>query len=578
MTEILIYTLEDYKNLRTYSTLDNCTIKLMNDLHIGHENPVISKSFYNSIFDANGYDIYVNGYSDYDGVKFNLFPNADYSEFRNINLIVESFIDKGVNGTIAGITTNGYYNKFINCHVIFLEDVTFTSSNISFNGLFYNGYHATINDCSFTGQNFYFDNTNANFYGIGDNSSYGEFTNCNVKIKSVEGEGSNFCGITYSYDAKFTNCHVEGDFINNNPSYGNVGGLDCNGSSTSYTDCSVKGKLQCSTGNIYPMSYGSQCTFERCMFEGEIYGDGPNSSSQMGGLASNGWYCTFIDCHVKATIEGTNCVNGLAGYGGSSIFKDCTFEGELINRVNYDGGPTMGGISSYAQQMENCHVKANVKAGAYRLGGVLGSLSGSSPYSLKHCSFRGSLIGRSDVAENTLSTKVGGIIGEGSYDGLLEQCYVDNATIRYAKYAGGIVGEGQATEIQDCYSKATISDSQYGGFIGNCFVDDDGYTAKAKVTITNSYFSGETEVENPSYGLVGLTDADDIITIESSYFNKDGMGNIQETPIGEPMSNRQLKQEATFKDWDFEETWIILERMTTPKFLSEVAKCNASPM
>lgn len=174
----------------------------------------------------------------------------------------------------------------------------------------------------------------------------------------------------------------------------------------------------------------------------------------------------------------------------------------------------------------------------------VGSLSGG-VYTTEviNCSANGSVTG--------LET-VGVLIGSTSNDSFISNCF-SKGSATGTWYVGGLTGDNWYSEISNSYSNANVDGYSYvGGLVG------DHYDS----SILNCYSSGEVVADDwIAGGLVG--DSYDA-TISNSYYDMETSG--QNDYNGEGKTTAEMKMQETFADWDFDNTWNIIENATYPFF------------
>ncbi len=175
----------------------------------------------------------------------------------------------------------------------------------------------------------------------------------------------------------------------------------------------------------------------------------------------------------------------------------------------------------------------------------------------------GANYGSSDIS-NCYSTgtvsgggeSIGGLVGENG--GTISTCY-STGTITGGEggyWLGGLVGYNTSGTISDCYSTGPVSSGDnaichgglvginYGGSISNCY-------STGIVTVVGDYVDG----------LVGWNEEGG--TISNCYFLT---GSGPADGNGMPLTDGQMKQQASFVGWDFDTIWIICEGISYPKF------------
>ena len=168
---------------------------------------------------------------------------------------------------------------------------------------------------------------------------------------------------------------------------------------------------------------------------------------------------------------------------------------------------------------------------------------------------------------------VGGICGYSSY-GNIENCMV-TGDISGAEYVGGIVGyDRYYSSISQCASSGNIiaTDDYVGGILGYCY---------ESCSIENCYSIANVKAEYSSsvYGIGG--------SAENCYFAGTISGGNYVYPIGKYNTNsyydsektniswyegalttKEMKQQASFQGWDFDNIWTIQEGVDYPKLRS----------
>lgn len=156
--------------------------------------------------------------------------------------------------------------------------------------------------------------------------------------------------------------------------------------------------------------------------------------------------------------------------------------------------------------------------------------------------------------EFTASKNVGGIAGSGYYaDGSvsnIEYCFTSGEIISTDdswNYAGGIIGEGDYTSVNNCYSYCNVYGIKYaGGLVGDI----------SGASINNSYSTGNVNPPvNISYwngGLCGGSGG----TIASSFWDTETSGyTTSHGGIGKTTVQMMTQSTFTSADWDFVDTW-----------------------
>ena len=144
-------------------------------------------------------------------------------------------------------------------------------------------------------------------------------------------------------------------------------------------------------------------------------------------------------------------------------------------------------------------------------------------------------------------------------------------------YAGGLVGVNSGGTVTNCYSTGAVSGSSAGGLVG---VNSGG-------TVTNCYSISAVSASSQSGGLVGSNASGGIITncystgavsggsavggfvayntgtVTDCFWDTQTSGQATSAG-GTGKTTAQMKQEATFTNWDFTDIWAIIEDVDYP--------------
>lgn len=186
--------------------------------------------------------------------------------------------------------------------------------------------------------------------------------------------------------------------------------------------------------------------------------------------------------------------------------------------------------------------------------------------------------------EDSFDGYVGGLIGyaladySSSTDAMIiRQCFADNVVVSAPNtdypFAGGLIGYFKvlvgAGIIENCYAIGTVNfgskDSlKIGGLIGELEI------YAREVRVVDCYAAVAPGIIGASYwkGFIGGYLYDFIIIGANNYFDKD----VARVTIGSTNGRLQtgketseMKRQATFKGWDFENIWTINEGNDYPR-------------
>lgn len=205
-----------------------------------------------------------------------------------------------------------------------------------------------------------------------------------------------------------------------------------------------------------------------------------------------------------------------ANIQGSSDNKRASVSNLFVNisKKGITGGSSVGGICgslSYGN-IENCMVTGDISGGSY-VGGVVGR-NNDNYYS-------SSIISQCASSGNITATKgyVGGILGYYYGSCSIKNCYSIANVKTEDSYSSSVYGIGYSAE--NCYFAGTISDT--------------GDVYPIGVYNTNSYYDSE----------------------KTKISGKPGA-----------LTTKQMKQQASFQGWDFDNIWTIQEGVDYPKLRS----------
>ena len=136
-----------------------------------------------------------------------------------------------------------------------------------------------------------------------------------------------------------------------------------------------------------------------------------------------------------------------------------------------------------------------------------------------------------------------------------------------------MVGAAGASEISNCYSRTSVSsDDNAGGLIGH---------GLGNTSLVNCYASGQVNGADAVGGFIGLDEISDAygdFVIASNYYDRETTG-MSDTKRATPKSTEEMMQKATFRGWDFNKIWRIVEGVTYPQFTNlKRTQCESMPM
>jgi len=206
--------------------------------------------------------------------------------------------------------------------------------------------------------------------------------------------------------------------------------------------------------------------------------------------------------------------------------------------VNITGSLGAGGLVFFNQgTISNSYCTGTVSGGGNGIGGLVGYNYGM----ITESYFTGNVTGGSYV---------GGLVGCHSC-GVIGRCYSEGSVINGS--AGGLVGvQETGTHIEDSYSTASVSGNSYvaGGFLGIC-----------RGNVNNCYSTGNVSGADHRGGFIGVVQ--DGASCTNCYWDIETSEQTT-SARGTPKTTAEMKRQATFSGWDFENIWDILENETYP--------------
>lgn len=273
------------------------------------------------------------------------------------------------------------------------------------------------------------------------------------------------------------------------------------------------------------------------------------------------------DSHSSADIIGDSNIGGLAGrLEESGTISGSYSEGKVtasVGQKNYAGG-LVGNVSGSSRDaIVDSYSTAEV-SGNNNIGGLAGYLNGAavrSSYGAGKVTGSGTgiggiagtgsscqIVGSRTTGQVSGGNAAGGLAG-GAYSCRIEASF-SSGSVAGSDAVGGLLGSGSAMTIADSYSRGAVTgQSNVGGLAGNLF-------------------SGSM---NRSYSIATVSGASsvDVLTaniaaqIADSYWDRDrgGVGSSR-TALGRATAD--LKQAATFANWDFSSVWALEEGSVYP--------------
>jgi hypothetical protein len=253
------------------------------------------------------------------------------------------------------------------------------------------------------------------------------------------------------------------------------------------------------------------------------------------------------------TVAGSPVVNDSGATPGSTSVSSSGAPSETIEDLTLEGA-RMSGLSNVGTivgvgasgTIINCHaIDTNLESDHdddnSKCGGVVGIAFCFDDFTMQDCSSTGVVAGNGDC--------VGGLIGLAYVDSTITDCY-SACRVVGVKKAGGLVGALWLGDIENCYAVGPVEGTDsVGGLVGLLH----GALGN-KCYVTDSYSVGAVTGTTSVGGLIG--DSGDYFSVSSSYWNTETTG-LSTSDGGTGKTTLEMKQEATFEDWNTTDTWDI---------------------
>ncbi len=218
--------------------------------------------------------------------------------------------------------------------------------------------------------------------------------------------------------------------------------------------------------------------------------------------------------------------------------------------------------------VSNLHVLGAYVEGNY----YAGILAGQNKGTVSGCSVYGTV--------NAFAS-AGGIAGQ--HQGTMSGCYAAVKVVAPNSMAGGLTGNmiggayvnGSQTPsvVNDCYAHVDVEcNINAGGLVGSASAAAIVYSSycEGRVTEGNGSSSGALMGGNSSNNIGWHNDLEypcyanaDVCSLDA--IGRDGGADA----LAELKSPAELKQQATYQNWNFEQTWRIVEGKSTPYFMGQ---------
>ncbi|MFZ0033558.1 MAG: GLUG motif-containing protein, partial [Sedimentisphaerales bacterium] len=482
--------------------------------------------------------------NDYLGLFGKIYLGGQITNLGLENVSITGGTDSYALGGLAGTT---WGSTISNC---FSTGTVTGHSNVG--GLVgYNG--GDITNCYSTGNIIYCGNHSADLAGLVGHNGHGSISSCHSTCDVNGGNNPIFLGglVGVLDGGTITNCYSTGALTGGNFSQtlGGLVGTSSSAISNSYsTGVVIGGTTSSELGGLVGNNNYSG-TISNCYATGAVTGG--NNSYDLGGLVGDN-DCNISDSYATGTVtsgDNSNYLGGLTGWNTSgSNIDNCRSTGTVSGGASSNH---LGGLAGDNDgNISNCFSTAAVSSehNSEDLGGLVGLGGGSISDSYS----------TGDVTGGDSSKYLGGLIARDWTGASISRCY-STSTIKGgdgAQYLGGLIGFDNAGGVSNCYSTGDVtgeSSSKYlGGLVGENF----------SATINHCYSTGDVNGGSGASNLGGLAGINSGGSFNSCYFLA---GSGPADGNGTPLTDTQMKHQASFSGWDFVDTWRIRENVSFPK-------------
>ena len=318
------------------------------------------------------------------------------------------------------------------------------------------------------------------------------------------------------------------------------------------SDCVVQSGVLESDGGLNSICAGGICGTN----SGELSGSFSNGASVTVSNDSASAYAGGILGYSTASLEMNAAVNtgnvsssseaysnsgGLVGYGGDVTVSNSYNTGNVSSSSasSYSGGLVgrASGDVTVTDSYSTGNVSSSSASGFSYSGGLVGDGVGTVTISNSYNT------GNVSSSASGFSYS-GGLVGDGVGTVTISNSY-NTGNVSGDYYSGGLVGRASGdVTVSNSYNTGNVSStySYSGGIVGH---------GSSTVTVSNSYNTGNVS-GNSSGGLVGYGRS--TVTVSNSYARR-GYRSSASGTSGSLKTEAELRERATFTNWDFSEVW-----------------------
>ena len=488
-------------------------------------------------------------------------------------------------------------------------EISNVSSQGNIEGLHYLGGLLGYNDNNTVEDSFSWADVRGEQYlgGLIGKSIDGYVTNSTAE-GSVNGTSTQVGGLMGRNAGEISHSHAYGDVVGE-AHVGGLVGINADGSpisnSTAWGDVLGTSTSSSWTGGLVGYNYDGYLN------DSSAHGTVTGYRLHVGGLLGYNNNGVISRCYASGNVNGYSRAGGLVGGGMGGIISHSWASGDVT------GLELLGGLAGTSVYVENSYATGDVHGDVQNIGGLVGYNTGEvvGSYATGNTSgpqYVGGLVGwnRGSV-ENSYATgdvdsdgsRVGGLVGR-NHEGIISSSFATGDVVGYWM-VGGLVGDNTAT-VETSYATGHVLEtggSRVGGLVGqnnggtvrysysagmvNGTTNVGGLVGITTSTISNSYSTAVVQGGAHVGGLVGRNDGFVTDSYSSGPVSGDfALGGLigsatggvlggfwdNETSgqtvsaggIGKNTTDMMTLDTFLNEDWDFNETWWMLDGETRP--------------
>lgn len=299
-------------------------------------------------------------------------------------------------------------------------------------------------------------------------------------------------------------------------------------------------------GYVGGLAGSSEGSITDCFAEGSVTGSAGGSGRYNGGLVGQNLGTISGGSYEGSVTSDDYIVGGFVGLN-RGVIENVTIDNISVSCTDsevQDAGGLAGrnlpqndgsGYDLDTGIIKSCHVGANAVISGYA---CVAGLVGENTY--------GVIENSSSQAAASGTYRVGGIVGSNS--GTVRECFSAGSVTGSDIYNGdngGLIGYSYG-EAEDCYSFTSVSGPyRIGGLVG-----------RNSGTLTNCYSAGVVTGTGSAEDIGGLIGYQQGGTVTSCYWDYQA-STQSSSDAGTSCTTAAMKEQATFSGWDFTDIWTI---------------------